>query len=199
MKEPKHDILFSFVLVVVSGFLFFSLGLFAAWKWGLAKQEIVVEYQAVPTTMPLTEATTVNGKIDLNLATVEDLIQLEGIGVKTAQNIIDHRTDIGKYTFIEQLLDVDGIGEKTFALLKPYVSVGSETVVTTASRPLLINLNTATKEELMLLEGIGDTTANDIIAHREKIGGFTDLEQLLDVRNIGEKKLNNWRKYLTIE
>lgn len=199
MKEPKHDILFSLVLVAVSGFLFFSLGLFAAWKWGLAKQEFVIEYQSVPTTMPLTEATTVNGKIDLNLATVEDLIQLDNIGVKTAQNIIDHRTEIGKYTFIEQLLDVDGIGEKTFALLKPYVSVGSEIVVTTASGPLLINLNTATKEELMLLEGIGDTTANDIIAHREKIGGFTDLEQLLDVRNIGEKKLNNWRKYLTIE
>ena len=199
MQEPKRDVFFSIILVAVSGFLFFSVGLMAAWKWGLAKQEVVIEYQAVPTTMPHTESTTVEGKIDLNLATVEELLQLDGIGLKTAQAIIDYRAEIGKYTFIEQLLDVGNIGEKTFAALKPYVSVGSDTVATTAAGPLLINLNTATKEELMLIDGIGDTTANDIIEHREKIGGFTDLEQLLDVRNIGEKKLNNWRKYLTIE
>lgn len=199
MKEQKHDILFSLVLVMVSGFLFFSLGLFAAWKWGFAEQKVLIEYQATTTTVPLTQATTANGMIDLNSATVEDLIQIDGIGDTIAQNIIDYRTVIGKYTFLEQLLDVDKVGEKTFAVLKQYVSVGSSTATTTAVGPLLINLNTATKDELMLIDGIGDTTANDIIAYREEIGGFTNLEQLMEVRNIGEQKLKNWRKYLTLD
>ena len=191
MKEPKRDIFFSIILVMVSGFLFFSLGLFVAWKWGLAKREYVIEYQAVPTTTPMINATTYDGLIDLNTATVEDLIKLDDIGVKTAQKIIDYRAEIGKYTFIEQLLDVPDIGEKTFANLKKYVTVESSAVSTATSGPLLINLNTATKEDLMRISGIGDSIAQNIIEHRDEIGGFTSLEQLMDVKNIGENRFND--------
>ena len=54
---------------------------------------------------------------------------------------------------------------------------------------LKINLNSADAEEIESLEGIGHSMALDIIEYREEIGGFTDISQLLEVKGIGEKKL----------
>ncbi|WIM67152.1 ComEA family DNA-binding protein [Corynebacterium breve] len=51
-----------------------------------------------------------------------------------------------------------------------------------------ISLNSAGAAELMELDGVGDATAAAIIAHRDQIGGFTEIEQLLDVKGIGPAK-----------
>ena len=55
-----------------------------------------------------------HGLINLNTATAEELQSIKGIGPVTAQRIIDHRTAIGGYTSVDQLLDVKGIGSKTW-------------------------------------------------------------------------------------
>lgn len=62
-----------------------------------------------------------------------------------------------------------------------------------------INLNKATKQELMSLPGIGDATAENIIALRKKIGGFRKPEDLLKVKGIGSKKLDKIIKYIFID
>ncbi|WP_337866357.1 helix-hairpin-helix domain-containing protein [Ignavibacterium sp.] len=62
-----------------------------------------------------------------------------------------------------------------------------------------INLNKATKEELMNLPGIGEKTAESIIEHRNKLSEFRKLEDLLNVKGIGSKKLDTIKKYLYIE
>ncbi len=75
----------------------------------------------------------------------------------------------------------------------------------TASAPLSsavaekINLNTASRAELLQISGIGDVTADKILAYRDSHGGFHSLEELLQVDGIGEKKLEEWRPYLTVE
>lgn len=61
-----------------------------------------------------------------------------------------------------------------------------------------INLNTATKSELVNLPGIGDKTAEGIIDLRKKLKKFTNLFQLLDVKGIGDSKLNKIKKYVYI-
>ncbi len=61
-----------------------------------------------------------------------------------------------------------------------------------------ININTATESELMLLDDIGETIAKRIIEKREELGGFTALEQLLEVKGIGEKLFENIKNYITI-
>lgn len=61
-----------------------------------------------------------------------------------------------------------------------------------------VNLNTATLEQLQSLPGVGEKTANRIMAFRRKIGQFSAVEQLLEVSGIGPKKLGQMAPYCRV-
>jgi competence protein ComEA len=63
------------------------------------------------------------GKIDLNRATLEQLDTLPGVGPVTAQRILDWRTQHGRFSAVEQLREVEGIGERRFSQLRTQVTV----------------------------------------------------------------------------
>ncbi|MCG9895377.1 MAG: helix-hairpin-helix domain-containing protein [Fimbriimonadaceae bacterium] len=63
---------------------------------------------------------------------------------------------------------------------------------------IALNLNTATRDELDTLPGIGPKTADAIMAHRARIGGFQSVEQLEDVKGIGPKKLARLRPLVKV-
>lgn len=62
-------------------------------------------------------------KVNLNTATVADLDSLPRIGPTMAQRIIDYRTKNGRFTSVDGLRDVAGIGDKTFEALKDLITV----------------------------------------------------------------------------
>lgn len=62
-----------------------------------------------------------------------------------------------------------------------------------------ININTATLEQLDLIPGIGPVYAQRILDLRSEIGQFRHIEELLDVKGIGEKTLEKIKPYITIE
>jgi competence protein ComEA len=60
-----------------------------------------------------------------------------------------------------------------------------------------VDLNTADAQQLDSLPGVGPSTAEAIIAHRDEHGPFRSVEELLDVRGIGEAKLDALRDLVT--
>ena len=62
----------------------------------------------------------------------------------------------------------------------------------------IINLNTATLEQLDTLPGIGPVLAQRILDYRREIGRYKTVEELLEVSGIGEKTLNELRAFLTV-
>ena len=72
----------------------------------------------------------------------------------------------------------------------------SEQIPDTVQFP--INLNTATAEELIAVPGIGEVTAGRSLEYRAQIGRFESVDELLEVKGIGEKKLASMREYLSV-
>ena len=67
-----------------------------------------------------------------------------------------------------------------------------------APTPGIININTATVEELQTLRGIGEQKAGDIVHYREENGLFSRVEDLLKVSGIGSKTLEDLRPLITV-
>ena len=61
--------------------------------------------------------------VNLNTATAADLEALPGVGAATARLIIEHREKNGGFKKVEELMNIKGIGEKSFLKLKPMVTV----------------------------------------------------------------------------
>ena len=73
-----------------------------------------------------------------------------------------------------------------------------QTEPTEQAQPDLINVNTATAEELMMLNGIGEVKAQAIIDYREEHGRFSNVDELINVKGIGEKTLEKIRSSVTV-
>ena len=61
-----------------------------------------------------------------------------------------------------------------------------------------ININTADKEDLKTLPGIGDAKADSIISYRESNGGFQAIEDLMNVEGIKEGVFNKIKDKITV-
>ncbi len=63
----------------------------------------------------------------------------------------------------------------------------------------IINLNTATKEELMMLPGVGEAMAERIMIYRDDHNGFRKAEDIMKVKGIGKKKFEKLKPYISVE
>lgn len=113
-------------------------------------------------------------RVDDALAAVEPLPEADLVALNRAQRLTDG-----------QQLVVTAVGEAA----PPDGDAGD---------PGTVSLNSADAAELTTLAGVGEATAAAIIAHREAAGGFTALEQLMDVKGIGPAKFEAIRDQVSL-
>jgi competence protein ComEA len=70
-----------------------------------------------------TATATATAPVNLNTATAEQLATVPGVGPKMAERIIDYRQKNGGFKKVEDLMNVSGVGEKSFLKMKPLITV----------------------------------------------------------------------------
>lgn len=168
-----------------------------------------IQTPPAPTTEPITQPPT-ELLLNLNTATITQFCLLPGIGEKTAAAIVEYRSRIGAFTNRQQLLEVAGIGDATLAAISAHLYIENEqpllqetTAETeTVTDPIeipMINLNTATVQELMLLPNCSEELAHNVIYLREGIHGFVNILEVLYTEGITDEIYISWEPYLAVD
>lgn len=153
--------------------------------------------------------------LDLNEATASQLSKLPNVSRPLADKIVAYRKELGGFSTIRQLLAIPEMPESLYLALEEYIYLTPRTETTASPIPTetistisietetteipLLNLNTATAEELCLLPEIGEVTAAAIVAYRTQNGSFFNKLQLLEITGIGDAAYQAIEPYLYVE
>jgi len=133
----------------------------------------------------------VRKNIDLNKATLEDLVAIKGIGDYYANAVINEREKLGGFVSIHQIDFIKGLRPEAVKILK------QNTSIKTASTIKKVNVNTATKEELAQIPYINSHIARQIVVYRSKQENPLKIEDLEKINNFPLDKLKIIKLYLT--
>jgi len=137
-------------------------------------------------------------KVDLRTAEKVELMAIPGIGEKRAEDIISYRS-LHPFENVNELVNISGISEGIYNRSYPYLVIFGDSLLASISEASensspradgeVVNVNTASSEELCLLHGIGPAKASAIISYRNEHGRFENPEDLMQVKGIGPKTI----------
>jgi competence protein ComEA len=130
--------------------------------------------------------------VDLNTASLEELMNIKGIGSFFAKNVINYRTKLGGYHHKEQLKEVWKMDDEHYAILEKAVSIDQKAIRS-------ININRASVEELKSHPYFTWNVANSIVKLRSQIGAFSSVEDLKKSKLIDEALFLKLKPYVTVE
>ena len=133
-------------------------------------------------------------KIDLNKATAQQLQSVYGVGEKLSERIVKYRNKFqGGFIADVQLQDVYGLSPEVIERIQNNFTVKTP-------RPIeKVNLNTATRDQLVTIQYIDYEIAREIIEQRTLRDGFNSLDELTKVKGFPIHKIEIIKLYLTLE
>lgn len=149
-------------------------------EWTQKKTSAIVENQE----------TIVRKNIDLNKATVDDLIAIKGIGAYYANAIINERERLNGFVSVQQINFIKALRPEAVKILK------QNTTVKSAATIKKVNANTASKEDLAKIPYITSYVAREIVVLRSKQDDPLKVEDLEKINNFPLDKLKIIRLYL---
>ncbi len=130
--------------------------------------------------------------VDINYGDSAAFESLPGIGPTLAKRIITFREKLGGFYAIEQVAETYGLPDSTFQKIKGNLKMAPFEV-------RMININTATKEELQLHPYIRYKIASLIIAYRTQHGKFESVDDLNKIQGIGAEVFEKMKEYLAVQ
>ena len=110
-----------------------------------------------------------------------------GMSDKQTATIKNYLSKGGKFYKKEDLSKIYGVSQEQYNTLEPYIIIDNKKNNSEPEKKLSIELNSATKEELTQISGIGDIYAERIIKYRDMLGGYETKEQLKEVDGLEEE------------
>ncbi|MFN8254123.1 MAG: helix-hairpin-helix domain-containing protein [Bacteroidales bacterium] len=133
---------------------------------------------------------------DPNTATDSEFIKL-GFSNKQVETIRNYISKGGKFYKNEDLKKIYGITPEEYTKLEPYIFIKKEEKKNTELKST-IELNDASFEQLVSIKGIGNYLAGEIIQYRQRLGGFTDKKQLLEIKGLKQESYHNFEAEVTV-
>ena len=124
-------------------------------------------------------------RFDPNTASVEDFCRL-GFTVKQAESIDNYRKKGGRFRRKSDFAKSYVVSDSVFTRLEPYIDI-----------PLL-DLNRADSAAFDALPGIGGWFAARMVEHRDALGGYSYIEQLMDIKNFDKEKFDMLSDLVTV-
>jgi competence protein ComEA len=149
-------------------------------------------------------------RLDPNTATADELDRLPGVGPSLAGRIVAWRAERGRFRTLADLDSVPGVGPALLRQAAPHLSLRPAPAAASSRAPSrrsaretgggregdaggIVDVNTASAEELAALPGIGPSLAGRIVAWRARNGRFRSPEALEQVPGIGPSTVSRLR------
>lgn len=125
-------------------------------------------------------------RFDPNTVTADDLVRL-GLSPKQAESIENYRSKGGRFRRKEDFARMYVVSDTLYSRLEPFIEIER------------LELNTADSAALLSLRGIGPYYAAKIIQYRERLGGFHDAAQLMEIDGIDEDRFNGFSESVRVD
>lgn len=123
---------------------------------------------------------------DPNTVSLDDLVRL-GLSRKQAESIENYRSKGGRFRRKEDFAKMYVVSDTLYSRLEPYIELAR------------LELNSADSAALLTLRGIGPYYASKIIRYRERLGGFHDAAQLMEIDGIDEERFNGFSESVRVD
>jgi len=211
ITQTEQKALFFFLLLIVLGTMLSLFGYTPPKK--NEKEQVLTNKDKLSALLAQNHSV----RYDLNKVTHEELMYFRGIGPSMAVAIIDYQKNIG-FNKVDDLINIRGIGARRLEEFREFFFVSVDTMQIVISNQTtdsprineitrnqdnkvnenLININTATVEQLTTLRGIGTSRANSIIDYRTQQGRFKTIEDIKNIHGIGDRTFDGIKDFITV-